>query len=197
MTELSEAMGTLKIEAEETHDQSIYSPHASTESGSSSSDVQSSKKEDRTKANTSAIRRLKLNEFLCASGKTPVKVAKKDWKQLSMRTKNDRVSKARDAVVASLQVISPTDPGLLWEALKSSKSVEKTLKTDEHHSDTKYLRALADAYDHASSWDTRRQVLSVMADLVPYHVIQQHIPGKFKISILHFYNNNTFSYSRS
>lgn len=68
-----------------------------------------------------------------------------------MRTKNDHVSKTRDAVVASLQVISPKDLGLLWEALKSSKSVEKALKTDEHYSDTTYVRALADAYNHASS----------------------------------------------
>ena len=61
--------------------------------------------------------------------------------------------------MALFQVIAPKDPGFLWEALKSSKLVEKALETDEHHSDTKYVRALTDAYEHASSWDTRRQVL--------------------------------------
>ena len=69
--------------------------------------------------------------------------------------------------MVSFQVIAPKDPDFFWEALKSSKSVEKPLETDEHHSVTKYVRVLADAYEHASSWDTRRQVLSVMADLVP------------------------------
>ena len=94
-----------------------------------------------------------------------------------MRTKNDHISIATDVVMASFHVIAPKGPGFLWEALKNSKSVEKALKTDENYSDTKYLPGLADAYDHAttSCWDTRRQVLSVMADLVPYHVIQQHI----------------------
>ena len=57
-------------------------------------------------------------------------------------------------------------------------SVVKALKTDENYSDRKYHRASADAYDHATSWDTHRQVLSVIADLVPYQVIQLHIPGK-------------------
>ena len=47
------------------------------------------------------IQRLKLNEFLCASGKPPVKVVKKDWEHLSMRTKNDRNSKATAVVVVS------------------------------------------------------------------------------------------------
>ena len=172
MTELSEIMTNLDIKADET--QTYLTSLSESESSSSSSDASSKKKEN---SDSATIQRLKLNEFLCASGKEPVKIAKKNWKHLSTRTRNDRVRKASDVIVASFQVIAPKDPGFLWEALRSSKSVEKALETDEHHSDTKYVRALADAYEHASSWDTRRQVLSLMADLVPYHVIQQHIPG--------------------
>ena len=43
--------------------------------------------------------------------------------------------------------------------------------------DQKYVEALADTYQNANSWDTRRQILSVIADLIPYSVIQQLIPG--------------------
>lgn len=181
MTELSEAMGNLDIEPD------FYSPDSTEGSSSSLSDVTSKTNQ---KMGSTAYQRLKLNEFLCSSGKVPVRSAsKKGWGQLSVRTKSSRVSQAKDAVVASMQVISPDDPGMLWEALKISKTVEKALKLDEHYFDTKYLNALADAYDHASSWDTRRQVLSVMADLVPYHVIQQYIHGMWEyiLSLLRYY----------
>lgn len=148
------------------------------DSGSSSglSDEPSAKKDQIVDVKATLL--LKLNEFLCASGKGPVAKPKKgDWEYLSVRTKNDRVSKAKDVIVATMEVICPKDPGSLWEALKSSKKVEKALKIDQYFSDTKYLNALADSYDHATGWDTRRQVLSVMADLVPYHIIQLHLPG--------------------
>ena len=124
------------------------------------------------------LRRLKLNEFLSICGKETVNQPKKSWEQLSTRTKNVRISKAKDAVVASLEVISPQNPASLWEALKSSQSVEKALCASVQTSaDKKYLEALAEAYQNAHSWDTRRQVLSIMADLIPYSVIQQFIPG--------------------
>ena len=153
----------------------LYFPDMA-ESSSSLSDVPTSK--EKPLDENPAHRRLRLNEFLCSSGKAPVRTAsKKEWSQLSVRTKSSRVGQARDAVVASMEVISPGDPGLLWEALKASNMVEKDLGLDQHYFDIKYLNALAEAYDHASSWHTRRQVLSVMADLVPYHVLHQYIPG--------------------
>ena len=103
---------------------------------------------------------------------------KKSWEQLSTRTKNVRVSKAKDSVVASLKVISPGNPAALWDAMKSSQSVEKALDTENQSPlDKKYLEALAETYQNVSSWDTRRQVLSIMADLTPYSVLQQFIPG--------------------
>ena len=45
------------------------------------------------------------------------------------------------------------------------------------HNNVKYLEALAETYQNANSWDKRRQVLSIMADLEPYSVIQQFLPG--------------------
>ena len=121
---------------------------------------------------------LKLNEFLSVSGHTTVNQPKKSWEDLSIRTKAVRISKAKDAVVTSLEVISPGNPAALWEALKRSQSVEKTLCTaNQTPMDQKYLEALAETYQNANSWDTRRQVLSIMADLIPYSVLQQFIPG--------------------
>jgi len=73
-----------------------------------------------------------------------------------------------------MEVIVPDDAGGLWEALKESGEVESALGvlSDPHPADDKYLKSLAETYQNASTWDTRRQVLSVMADLVPYSLIQ-------------------------
>ena len=58
--------------------------------------------------------------------------------------------------------------------------MEKALRTtNQAPADQKYmyLEALTETYQNANSWDTRRQVLSIMADLIPYSVLQQFIPA--------------------
>ena len=64
----------------------------------------------------------------------------------------------------------------MWTAEQSSRCVETALGMDDNI-DRKYLEALAETYQHATSWDTRRQVLAIIADLVPYRDIQKFIPG--------------------
>ena len=121
----------------------------------------SSSASDSSSVNNKTLRRLKLNEFLSVSSRPTVNRPKKSWQQLSARTKNVRISKAKDAVVASLEVISPGNPASLWDALKRTQAVEKALCTTTSASvDQKYLQALAEIYRNANSWDTRRQVLS-------------------------------------
>ena len=44
-------------------------------------------------------------------------------------------------------------------------------------SEQSYLQALAEAYHNASSWDTRRQVLSIMTGVASFNDISQYIPG--------------------
>ena len=182
--ELVQATANLSIVAS---DDSPYIPETT---GSSSASESSGSRDSQT------LRRLKLNEFLSVSGKGTVSQPKKSWDQLSTRTKNVRISKAKDAVVASLEVISPENPASLWEALKSSKSLEAALCTTPLTlADHKYLEALAETYQNANSWDTRRQVLSIMAVLVPYSVIKQFIPGitEYRIKVA---RQHTIQYGR-
>lgn len=75
-----------------------------------------------------------------------------------------------------LEVIQPTNPSGLWKDLVLSNAVEKALRCHDAI-DSTYLSALAEAYDNASSWDVRRQVLSIIADLVPYTTVKEFIPG--------------------
>lgn len=39
------------------------------------------------------------------------------------------------------------------------------------------VKALADIYNNASKWDTRRQILSYMADKASFETVRQYIPG--------------------
>lgn len=135
---------------------SDYSPCTTESTGTSSASDSSSNYENQT------LCRLKLNEFLSVS-KGTINQPKKSWDQLSVRTKNVRISKAKDAVVVSLEVISPGNPASLWQALKTSQSVEAALCiTLQTSADQKYLEALPETYQNANSWDTSRQILSVI-----------------------------------
>ena len=43
--------------------------------------------------------------------------------------------------------------------------------------DRSYLEGLAEAYKNSAAWDTRRQILSVMAGIASYKAISLFIPG--------------------
>ena len=74
--------------------------------------------------------------------------------------------------------MAPGDAGHLWEALRDSRTVEEAFGiAKESPEEQKYLNALAETYRNASYWETRRQVLSTMADLVSFKHIQRYIPG--------------------
>lgn len=148
-------------------DASWYLPDAGSSSGS-----------DTTDGNDLRSRRNALNKFLSVSGVEAVHEAKKIFTELQQRTKMRHVLTASESIVAVLNVVAPEDAGALWEATKESKLVEKKLGVSEdvEATESRYLRALAETYIHATGWDTRRQTLSIMADLAPYSKIQKYLP---------------------
>lgn len=149
---------------------SLYSPDTGSSSELSGSE---------NNAADLSYRRSALNKFLSVSGVEFIPVSKKRFSELQQRTKINHVSKASESIAAVLDVIAPGDAGALWEATKRSKQVEKRLSMDEDLASTEelYLQALAETYLHATGWDTRRQILSIMADLVPFSKLQKYIPG--------------------
>lgn len=161
---------------------SVYYSNANSSSSVSSDDCSS---------NLQVLRREKLNEFLHISGKgeSIPGQPKKRWETMSIQRKNVYVGRATTAIVATLEVIAPEDAGHLWKAVQSSHNVEKALGLNEKPADKKYLKALAETYQHATSWGTRRQILSIIADLAPFREIQKFIPGlteyRFKEARLH------------
>lgn len=151
-------------------DQSLYSPE-----GGSSSEISGST-ESSGIADLSK-RRDVLNKFLVLSGVENITQSKKKFSNLTQRTQNIHVSKASEAIVALLDVIAPGEAGALWDATKRSKKIEKQLSLDKDDSTEHiYLQALAETYLHATGWDTRRQILSIMADLTSFSRLQNYIP---------------------
>ena len=58
--------------------------------------------------------------------------------------KKGHIAKAKNLVVAGLEVIAPGDAGLLWEALRDSGAMEKEFGiAEESPEEQKYLNALA------------------------------------------------------
>lgn len=122
------------------------------------------------------LRRKQLNRFLESCNVEHLTRPRKRWEEAGARTRRNNVKKAKDVIVAVLDVITPGDAAQLWDAVQSSMLVDKELVSGESV-DRKYLEALAETYKNASSWDTRRQVLSIMADLVPFKRLQRYLPG--------------------
>ncbi len=168
-TSICEKMESLAIYSDE---KSLYCPdNSSTSASEDSVSLSCNAAVDLT------IRRNALNEFLTVSGINCIPVSRKPFSQLTKRSQNTHVSIATESIIALLDVIAPGDGGALWEATKRAKLVEKNLTLDDlDDTDKVYLKALAETYQHAVGWDTRRQVLSVMADLVPFSKIQKYLP---------------------
>ena len=126
-----------------------------------------------------AEQRCLLNKFLASCNlQEKIGTCKKSWPEASTRTRRKHVMRAKDVVVSAMNVITPGDGALLWEALQSSGLVERGLGCHElSPADQRYLLALTEAYENASGWDTRRQILSIMADIVSFHQLQRYLPG--------------------
>ncbi|XP_078352229.1 uncharacterized protein LOC144636901 [Oculina patagonica] len=164
-----------------TEETSLYQPNSQSASSETSSGSD-------TPTTSLTTKRLLLNDFLRSCDTDTVGPYKRRWEEATVRTRANHVSKAKSVIVAGLNVIAPGDAGYLWEAVRNSGSVEKELVIGEPE-ERKYLVALAESYENASSWETRRQILSIMADLTTFKHIQSYIPGlteyRFKMARQH------------
>ena len=145
---------------------------------------------DETQALMSVVPQEKLNEYLLSDGITPKVRPWLEWEQVTDRTKQQYTKRTAEIVSSVLRTISPKDAGSLWQAIVSSSAMKKALGIEELSQTSKdYLEALAEAYGNANGWDTRRQILSIMAGIASYKAISVFIPGlsryHFTIANLH------------
>ena len=155
----------------------------SSETASTASSVSKAEEADEQKA--------KLNDFLLFCKVKPL--GNNSWLEWSSASESTRryLEHTADAVAVLLKVISTPNASHLWDALQKSKSVNEKLNINSLSlpSEKKYLEALAGAYMIASSWDTRRQILSIMAGVASYNAACEFIPGlssyRYTVASLH------------
>lgn len=115
----------------------------------------------------------KLNEYLGSRDISPIRYQlRTPWETTSSRTKRYHTRKAKQIIDAALKEIAPQDTDKLWTALAKSQSGEK-----DGSQDTVLLDLLKECYMNADHWSTRRQILSIMADKVPFEKLRKWIPG--------------------
>ena len=94
------------------------------------------------------------------------------------KTRGRYIRRCGDIISAVLKTISQDNAGNLWQVLQSTPTVNKVLGNDHLSlSQKQNMEAFAEVYRNAESWDTRRQVLSVMTGLASYATILLFIPS--------------------
>lgn len=113
-----------------------------------------------------------------------------EWYKASESTKLRYKKRTEEIVSSVLYTLSPKNAGCLWQAIVASPAMNRALDLDDLTQSSKdYLQALAEAYDNADGWETRRQILSIMSGVASYKSISSFIPGltryKFSLGNLH------------
>ena len=83
-------------------------------------------------------------------------------------------------VFALLKTVTPDEESAcsVWKQLTSSSHMQDMFGLQPlSFPEQKYLEALAEAYSNASSWETHRQVLSIMSGIAKYSTLSEYIPG--------------------
>ena len=120
-----------------------------------------------------------LNTFLETRHISPVRFPlTTQWEEASERTRHRHLCKANQAVDAVLEEVAPNQSGQLWKSLVASKSSDENPSGNEREPvDEVLMEALAECYRNASNWQTRRQILSIMADKVSFKTLKKQIPN--------------------
>ena len=90
------------------------------------------------------------------------------WEDASERTRRRHVRKARQAITAALDEIAPNKLHHLWNAIVSKPLEPQNSSEEDDDVDNMLMEALSECYANANRWDTKRQILSIMADKVSY-----------------------------
>ena len=124
----------------------------------------------------------KRNEFLESKDISPVRYPTTvPWSEASTRTQRRHVRKARQAVGAVLEEVAPHQSGKLWKTLITYRSLEQEDSSSSEEDadvdvDEVLMSALADCYNNCSTWQVRRQIVSMVADKFTFRTIRRWIP---------------------
>lgn len=139
---------------------------------------------DAMRSHVVEFRKTQLNEFLKSSGLAPVRKVDMGSPTAAERTRRRNIAEACQVMVAVLRVLSPNYPCELWLNVKDSNDMCEALEVRKEvalrEDDVKYLRALSESYNNATSANVKLQILSIMADITTLQEIRNYIPGLTK-----------------
>ena len=120
-----------------------------------------------------------LNNYLASRDVSPVRSQlQTSWEDASARNKRYYSRKVGQAVEAVMEDVSPNNAGHLFNDVMSSQSLRRKLSgdhdDDDTHVDDTLLETFAECYSAVGSRETRRQILSIMADKVIFKQIQRY-----------------------
>ena len=124
-----------------------------------------------------------LNQYLHSRDVSPIRSRMSvPWNDANERTKRYYIRKTGQAVSAVVSDIAPNNALQLFEAVCSSSKMAGNYPTYEdlsgcHGLDETLMMALAECYNAADCWETRRKILSIMADKMPLKRLQHWIPN--------------------
>ena len=83
---------------------------------------------------------------------------------------------------AVLEEVAPNQSEHLWQSVVESMSSDKQ---EDDNIDQVIMNDLTECYNNANSWETRRQILSIMADKVTFSTLKKWIPGltRYRFSV--------------
>ena len=136
------------------------------------------------------LQKAKLNTCLEKCNVEPRQTLER-LEQSNEHTEERYVRRPSEIVKSVLSVVYPENCVHSWKEIKVSSAMDKLMGTDslQLSSHSSYLEAFSEAYKNAASWDTRRQVLSIMTGVASYRDISRCIPGltqyRYTIANLH------------
>lgn len=98
------------------------------------------------------------------------------------KTQKYYTSKMEEVVSSVLEIIAPNDAGLLWSALKASRSIND--RYNEPRTESSLLTALIESYKQATHSSTPKDILSVKSDKLSFNNLQKLIPGLLEVVLL-------------
>lgn len=117
-----------------------------------------------------------INKLLSLAGHGPItRILHVGWVDATPKTQKYYTSKMEEVVSSVLEIITPNDTGLLWSALKVSRSIND--RYNEPRTESSLLTALIESYKQATHSSTRKNILSVIADKLSLNDLQKLIPG--------------------
>jgi len=92
--------------------------------------------------------------------------------------KRHHLRKAKKVVFAALEQLAPESPEMLLRSLQASVD-------DDDNVDESLMETPVECFNNASHWSTRRQILSIMADKLPFQALKNWIPGltRYRFSV--------------